>query len=190
MAKQAELARIWGGDNDAIWLAPVGTDTSAITIDTDLSADEAFEEVGWLESDTGLTETATGSVEKLRGHQGNRVIRTRVTESGTTIAFVALETKAQTRELRYDIKSASTTAGVRTEQRSPGQKIARRVAVIDTFDADDDTVKERTIIDVFEISPNGDLTKVNSEISAYPFVGEVISDYTVLSTDLENPGEV
>lgn len=189
MAKNADLARIYGGDDDAIWLAPIGTDTTAITITTDLSADAAFEEVGWLETDTGFTESATGSVEKKRAHQGNRVIRTRISESGTTIAFVALEDKAQTRELRYDITSSSTTLGVRTEERTPGQKVAKRVCVIDKFDADDDTVQERTIIDVFEISANGDRTYVNADIAAFPFIGEVISNYTVLSTDVENPGE-
>lgn len=189
MAKNTELARIWGGDDDAIWLADVGTDTSSIDLDTDLSQNAAFEEVGWLETDTGLTESATGSVEKIRAHQGNRVIRTRISESGTTIAFVALEDKAQTRELRYDVTTSSSTGGVRTETRTPGQKVARRVAVIDTFDADSDSIKERKVIDVFEISANGDRTYVNADIAAFPFIGEVISDYKVFSTDVENPDE-
>src|SRR5690606_31469977 len=96
----------------------------------------AFEDVGWLHSD-GITESATGSVEKIRGHQGNGVVRTRVSEGGTTVAFVALESKPLTRELRYDVSAASTAAGVRSETRRPGQKVTACAAVIDLYDADD-----------------------------------------------------
>ena len=186
MGKNAELARIWGGDNDAIWLAPAGTDTSGIDLDTDLTQVAGFEDVGWLETDTGITESATGSVEKIRGHQGNRVVRTRVTEGGTTVAFVALEDKAQTRSLRYDIATATSGAGMRHEVRRPGQKVSRRVAVIDKFDADDDTIKERYVIPLLEIAANGDRQMVNSTIAGYPFIGEIIGDYDVYSTDVEN----
>lgn len=182
MAVNASLARVFGSDTDAISLAPL-TATSPTTIDGALTG---YEDTGWLHSD-GVTETATGSPTQIRGHQGNGVVRTRVEEPGTQIAFVALEDKALTRELRYDVKTASTTGGVRTEQRGPGQKVAVRKAVIDFFDADDVTVKERWIIDRFEITPNGDRVYVNNDIAGYPFVGEIIGGYTVLSTDLENP---
>lgn len=182
MATNAELARIFGGDADAIYLAPVGTALPA-TIDGDPGND--FEDVGWLHSD-GITEGATGSVEKVRGHQGNGVVRTRISEPGTTVAFVALESKALTRELRYDVKSATSVAGVRTEKRTPRQKVTAMAAVIDMFDADDETVKERYLIPRLEIAPTGDRVFVNSDISGFSFTSEIIGDYDVLSTDLED----
>src|SRR5690606_35217637 len=92
MTVNADLARIYGSDLDAIHLAPVGT-TLPTTIDSPL--DPAFEDVGWLNTD-GITESLTGSVEKRRGYQGNGVVRTSINEPGTTVSFVALETKAQT----------------------------------------------------------------------------------------------
>lgn len=177
MTLQAENARIFGSDADAIYLAPIGT-TLPTTIDGSL--DEAFEDVGWLHSD-GVTETPTGSKEVLRGHQGNGVVRTRVSEPGTTVAFVALEDKAQTRELRYNLKTVETAGGVRKETRGAGQKVSPRAAVIDFFDADDTTVKERFIIERLEIVPDGDRVFVNSDIAAYPFSGEIIGDYDVLT---------
>lgn len=182
MATNAELARIFGGDADAIYLAPLGT-TLPTTLDDAPGA--GFEDVGWLHSD-GITETATGSVEKARGHQGNGVVRTRMNEPGTTVAFVALESKALTRELRYDVKTASSTAGVRTEKRTPRQKVTAMAAVIDLYDADDETVKERYTIPRLEIAPTGDRVFVNSDISGFSFVGEIIGEYDVLSTDLED----
>lgn len=183
MTVNAELARVYGSDADAIHLAPL-TATSPSTISAALTG---YEDVGWLHSD-GVTETATGSSTQIRGHQGNRVVRSRIESGGTQIQFVALEDKALTRELRYALKEdATTAAGVRTEKRSAGQRVAVRKAVIDFFDADDVTVKERWIIDRLEIFPNGDRVYVNNDIAAFPFMGEIIGDYTVLSTDLENP---
>jgi hypothetical protein len=177
MTVNSANARIFGNDADAIYLAPIGTALPS-TIDGELDA--AFEDVGWLHSD-GVTESATGSKTVIRGHQGNGVVRTRINEPGTTVAFVALEDKVQTRELRYDIKSSETDGTVRRETRGAGQKVSPRVAVIDFFDADDVTIKERWIIERLEIVADGDKVYVNSDISAYPFNGEIIGDYDVLA---------
>ncbi|WP_336630002.1 MULTISPECIES: phage tail tube protein [unclassified Microbacterium] len=182
MSVNAELARIFGSDLDAIHLAPIGT-TLPTTIDGALDA--AFDDVGWL-SDDGLTESLTGSVEKKRGHQGNGVVRTRISEPGTTVTFQALESKAQTNGLRYHEKTATSADGVRHSTRGPGQRITARAAVIDVFDADETTVKERYVIPRLEISPNGDRVLNNKDISAYPFIGEIIGDYDHFATDLED----
>jgi hypothetical protein len=169
----AANARIFGSDSDAIYLAPIGT-TLPTTIDGPLDA--AFEDVGWLHSD-GITETPTGSKEVIRGHQGNGVVRTRISEPGTTVQFVALEDKVQTRSLRYNVKSTSTSSGVRRETRGPGQRVSARAAVIDLFDADDVSIKERLIIERLEIVPDGDRVFVNADISGFPLVGEIIGNY-------------
>jgi hypothetical protein len=178
----ADNARIYGSENDCIYLAPLGT---TVPTDIDSPLDAAFEDVGWLHSD-GITESQTGSVEKIRGHQGNGVVRTRINEPGTTISFTALETKDQTNSLRYVESDVTTAAGVRKATRGAGQKIATRVAVIDVFDADNDEVKERFVIPRFEVSPNGDRAMVNSDIAGFPFVGEIIGEYTHYSTELDD----
>lgn len=175
MTVNSANARIFGSDSDSIYLAPVGT-ALPTTIDGALSP--AFEDVGWLHSD-GITEAFTGSKTEIRGHQGARVVRTRMETPGTTISFHALESKSQTKGLRYDEKSVTTTAGVRQAKRSPGQKVSPRAAVIDVFDADDVTVKERWVFDRIEISADGDRVFVNSDIAGFPFLAEVIGDYTV-----------
>lgn len=177
----SELARIWGSDNNSIYLAPIGT-----TLPTTLTAAPGgdFEDVGWIHSD-GLTESLTGSVEKIRGWQGNGVVRTRMNEPGTTLAFTALETKAQTQSLRYVESDVTTAAGVRSATRSAGQRIAARAAVIDLFDSDSDEVQLRLVIPRLEIAPNGDLVYANSDIAGFPFIGEIIGSYDVFATDVE-----
>lgn len=179
------LARIFGSDNDAIWIGPLGA-----TAPTDLTGTPGpeYEDVGWLNSDTGVTETLLGSLSEIRGHQGAGIVRTRMETPGTQLQFVALEQKDMTDDLRYDVKSTSTTAGVKTSTRGPGQKVKPRSAVIDLMDIDDDSVQVRIIIPRFEIVPNGDRTFINSDIAGYPMLGSIIGDYTVIETDLENPG--
>ena len=171
-------ARIYGSESDSIYLAPIGT---ALPTTLDGALDSAFEDVGWIHSD-GITETATGSKTVLRGHQGGNVVRSIMEESGTTVAFTALESKAQTQSLRYDEKSVTVAGGVRTAIRGAGQKVSARAAVIDVFDADDVTIKERHIIERFEIVPDGDRVFANSDISGFPFLGEIIGDYTSIES--------
>lgn len=178
MAVNAGNARIFGSDKDAIYLAPVGTSLPS-TIDGAL--DGAFEAVGWLHSD-GITEALTGSKSVIRGYQGSGVVRTLMTESGTTIGFHALESKPQTKALRYQEKSVSVTNGVRKVVRGSGQSVSARAAVIDVYDADDETVKERHIIERFEIVPDGDRVYSGTDIAGFPFLGEIIGDYTTFES--------
>lgn len=178
MTVNSANARIFGSDADAIYLAPIGT-TLPTGIDSVL--DPAFEDVGWLHSD-GITEAFTGSKTEIRGHQGARVVRTRMETPGTTISFHALESKAQTKGLRYVEKDVTTAAGVRKATRSPGQKVSPRAAVVDIFDADDITVKERWVFDRIEIVADGDRVFVNSDIAGFPFLAEVISDYVTFES--------
>lgn len=181
----ADNARIFGGEGDAIYLAPLGTKLPE-TLDEEL--DPAFENVGWIHTD-GIVESATGSEEKSRGHQGNAVVRTRINEPGTTIAFTALESKRLTKRIRYVEKESTVTDGVRKTRRSPGQRVTRMAAVVDLFDADDDNVQERMCIEVLSITPNGDRTHSNSDISGFPMSSEIIGDYDHLERDTEDSAE-
>ena len=182
MSVNSLLARIYGSDRDAIHLAPLGT---TLPTDLDTALGSAFWDMGWIDTDTGVTETATGSVTKLRGHQGNGVVRTRMEETGTQFQFVALETKADTLGLRYVERDVTTSGGVRHAKRSPGQRVKAMACVIDLFDADDDDVRERFCIPRLEIAPNGDRVNVGSALAMLPFIGEVVGDYDHYMTDLE-----
>ncbi|MFJ6547454.1 hypothetical protein [Microbacterium sp. NPDC091676] len=186
MSVNSALARIFGSDSDAVWLAELGAQLPATLA---ASPGAAYEDIGWLNTDTGVTETLLGSVTDIRGHQGAGVVRTRIETPGTQFQFVALEQKRMTDELRYDVKSSSTTGGVRTSVRGSGQKVRPRTAVIDLYDIDDENVQVRLCIPRLEIVPNGDRTFINSDIAGYPMLGTVIGDITVIETDLENPDD-
>lgn len=173
MTVNADNARIYGSDLDAIFLAPLGTPLPTGISD---ALNGAFEDVGWLHSD-GVTETQLGSKSDIRGHQGGNIVRTRIETPGTEYAFVALESKSQTQSLRYHEKSVTTTGGVRHAVRGAGQRVSPRAAVIEFYDIDNTTVKDRIAIPRFEIVGDGDRVFVNNDIAAFPFRGTIVGDF-------------
>lgn len=182
MSANAELARLYGSDNDAVHIG-----STSATFPTTLEASPAgFEEVGWLNTDTGVTETLLGAVAEIRGHQGAGIVRTRMETPGTQFQFVALEAKALTNGLRYVEKSSTTSGGVRRTTRSAGQVAQRRKVLIDLYDQDPDYGAQLRIMALCSIVPNGDRVYINSDIAAYPFLATVLGDYEVLETDLES----
>lgn len=174
MGVNSSLARVYGSDYDAIFLADIGT---ALPADLNDPIAPAFDEVGWF-SDDGITEANTGSKKALRGHQGGNVVRTRMEEGGKTFAFAALEDKPLTRELWDNVRSVTTTtSGARREVVSPNQRVTAKTAIINLVDADDETIVEKILIPRLEIAPDGDRAYKVGELSVRGFVGEVIGDF-------------
>lgn len=180
MAVNSDLARLYGSEADAIYLAPLGTAMPEGLAELG----SAFDDVGWLSED-GIVETPSASKEKIRGHQGAGVVRTYMSEAGTEISFTAYEDKDLTNRLRYNVLSSETAEGVRTEERSPGQRVTAMACVIDLFDRSFSEIQGRFIIPRFEVSPDGERSYTNSAIAGFPFLGEIIGNYSFVSTDTE-----
>jgi len=178
MALDAANARIFGSDDDKVQLAPLGS-----TLPTTLAAAVApFEDVGWLHTD-GIPFTPADSVEKLRGHQGGRVVRTTITESDLTFQFQCLETTALTLGLQHNITSAATLTGVTTMNASPGRQIEARAFVLDLFDKDNTDIHYRFVVPRGEIGERSEFTFANSDITGYTFNVEIIGSYDIITND-------
>ena len=173
-------ARIFGSDDDAVSIADIGAD-----LPDDLSElDSAFTDAGWLHSD-GIEVNPDTSVEKFRGHQGGKVIRTKVTESGLTFQFQCLESTALTLGLQMNIKDSATDGDTTTMTVSTSNRVEPRAFVIDVYDDDgrDETVHYRYVIPRGEIGERESFTLSNSDITGYTFTVEVIDEYTVITND-------
>lgn len=178
MALDAANARIFGSDDDKVQLAPLGS-----TLPTALATlDAAFEDVGWLHTD-GIPFTPADSVEKLRGHQGGRVVRTTITESDLTFQFQCLETTALTLGLQHNLTSAATATGVTTMAASPGRQIEARAFVLDLYDKDDTSIHYRYVIPRGEIGERSEFGHTNADITGYTFNVEIIGSYTIITND-------
>lgn len=180
MAVNSANARIFGSDNDAVWVAPLGTD-----LPDDLALPEdPFADVGWLHTD-GITVGGDTTVDKFRGHQGGKVIRTKVTESNTTFQFQCLETTALTLGLQFNILDKTSTTGLATATISASRKVTPRAFIIDVFDADDEAnpYQYRWMFERGEIGEREEFTLINSDITGYTFTVEVIDEFLLLTND-------
>jgi len=178
MTLDAANARIFGSDDDKVQLGPLGS-----TLPTALGAvDPALLDVGWLHTD-GIPFTPSDSVEKLRGHQGGRVVRTTITESDLTFQFQCLETTALTLGLQHNITSAATATGVTTMNASPGRQVEARAFVLDLYDKDNTDIHYRYVIPRGEIGERAEFTHANSDITGYTFNVEIIGSYDIITND-------
>lgn len=180
-------ARIFGGDDDAVWLGPVGT-----RLPEGLEDPVGLEHVGWLGPD-GISVTPDISVGKFPGHQGGRTVRTKVTNSSTSVQFQCLESTATTMGLQMNILEKATKAGVVRARVSSGFRVEPRAAVIDLFDVDAVTIQERYCCERIEIGERSEWKAANGEIRGYTFTAEIIGDYWVVTNNPafdDTPGAV
>lgn len=178
MGLDAANARIFGSDDDKVSIGALGS-----TLPTTLAAlDAALVDVGWLHSD-GVVFNPADTLGRFRGHQGARIVRTRLTESGTSFTFQCLESTALTMGLQHNVKSSATLTGVTTLTVSPSRKVIPKAFVLDLFDADDNSIHYRYAIPRGEIGERSEFTLAGSDITGYSFPVEIIGDFFIITND-------
>lgn len=177
-------ARIYGSDDDAVFDAPLGTAVPAglaTNLDTEPAAPWA--DFGWLGED-GLNLNPSDSVTKFRGHQGGKVVRTKMVTSETQLVFRCLETKRQTIDLQFQVKDRTIT-GVAPNQIArttfgSGRLVISRAFLVRLVDGG---VTRWFEIPRGEIGERGSLAFKNSEMSVYEYTVEIIGDWYELTND-------
>lgn len=164
-------ARVWGSDDDFVAVAPLEAEfTLPATIDTEAPA--PFKEVGWLHPD-GFTLNPNDEIQKFKGFQGGRVVRTKVTSSETSIQFQLLESTALTMGIALDV-TESTAEGAVTKHTLPGSReVDARQWLIGLFDGD---VKWLLHIPRGEIGERAEVKLGSEELTAWNVTVEIIGD--------------
>lgn len=177
MTKVDENVRIYGGLNDTVWLAPLGT-----TLPTGLAAPGAgFEDVGYL-GEAGIDKARDESVSKFRAHNAGKVVRTKVTESGESIVFRTIEENGVTTALGETIVSEVVATGVRTRTMSTASEVKVRAGVLDLYDGEKHI---RRVYPRLEITGGGNVTWSKDNLTEREFTAEIIGDYFEIEVDPE-----
>lgn len=172
---EPDNARIYGGDLDGVAVAPIGTDGPE-----DLGPLlEPFAYVGWL-NDNGINLNPSDSVQRFRGHQGGRVVRTKMSESDTSFVFRALETNLVTHGLQFDVKERETVGGVTRMRLGSSRRVLARAFVVDLHD---EGVHRRFWIPRGEIGERSALTYGGSDITTYELTVQIIGDWWEITND-------
>lgn len=165
-------ARIWGSDDDYVGIAALD---AVFTEPTELTATAPtpFDEVGWVHPD-GFTLTPTDEVAKLKGFQGGRVIRTKITSSETSFQFQALESKLEVVGLALGVGESKKTGDITKHTLKGSRSVESRQFVVGLFDGD---TKWLLHIPHGDITERQEISLGNEEITAYNLTVEVIGDY-------------
>lgn len=173
MAKDQDNIRIYGSDDDTVWLAPLGT-----TLPTDLGdLDPAFEDVGYLSED-GMSLERQADVTEFRAHQGAKVVRKKVTSSGKTFTFRPIEDNETVNALGGDVVSTTTVGDITTTVFSDSSEVTSWACVVDLFDGG---VHRRKVIGRLDTSSSGSEDYTNSAITQREVVGTIIGNHTEIS---------
>lgn len=169
MAKVDENVRIYGGEDDTLWLAPLGT-TAPTGLET---PGTGFQDVGYF-SEAGLDRARDQSVTDFRVHQAGKVVRRKITESSETITFRAVEENDVTTALGENIVSEATATGVRTRTLSTAGVVQVRAGVLDLFDGE---IQKRYVYPRLEITGGGTVTWSKDNMVEREFTAAVIGEY-------------
>jgi hypothetical protein len=121
---------IGGGLNDKIWVAPKGT---AMPTSLTSAPNVAFKDLGYL-GDAGIEVNQNVDRSEFKAHQGGTIIRRKVTESGRTLTFSALEHTLGVLDLVYP---GSTWTDVTTYVKGvipEGVSTVEKAWIFDTYD--------------------------------------------------------
>lgn len=183
MSKNSDNARAYGSIDDFVAIGEVGEGATLVTaLPTTLpkEAPSPFTEVGWLGED-GINLAPDDSVEKLKGFQGGRTIRTIVTSSDTSFKFTALESSAMVMGLFLDYKDTKKQ-GKLTINKLGGREVIAKSFVVGVRDGN---VIDWYIIDNGEIGERSEVNLGSSELVGWEFTVTVIGDWWHVREELD-----
>lgn len=187
MSVNALNALMFGSDDDALHIAPLGTEgLETLTLSSAIPA--GFEDVGWI-NDEGFNLELNDSTSVINGHQGGAVVRQFMESSETSLTAVLLESKVKTFETFFDTKG---TKGKDNELKPakkdivtfdiPAARQARDLsAIVDLFDASKPDTKIRLIFPHVTLGARGELAFKRGEITAYKFQLQVIGGFKLIT---------
>lgn len=164
-------ARIWGSDDDYFAVADLDAEFTA-PASIEKAAPAPFIEAGWIHPD-GFTLTPTDEVVKLKGFQGGRVIRTKVTSSETTISVQLLESTLLTMGLALGLKESTKTGDVTKHTVSGSREVEARQFLVGLFDGETSWLLH---IPCGEIGEKQEVALGSEDITGYNLTIEIIGD--------------
>lgn len=171
-------ALIFGADNDALYLADGKVDLSKVT-DLTSPLPKELEHVGWISED-GMGLEFSDSLEKIRGHQGHKVVKTYMSSSDTTLTATLLESKLKT-VLRALDATAEKSGDITKITAKTARQTKLCTGVLDLFDTSGNGAQWRILFPLLQLGERESLAFKTTEMTAYTHKLEVLEDYVILT---------
>ncbi|PPF39975.1 hypothetical protein [Pseudoclavibacter sp. AY1H1] len=181
MTTNALNALIFGSDNDSVYLGPVTSLTTVVGLATPVPA--ALEDRGWI-GEEGLNLELSDSIERIKGHQGGKTVKTFMSSSDTNITVALLETKLAN---LLDYLSAKATkvgtgnAAIAKIDVPASRQVTMLSGMIDLFDTSGNGAHTRILLPTISLGERQGIAFTNKDITAYNYNLEVIGGFTILT---------
>lgn len=182
MGKNSLNALMFGSDDDALHLGPAGIDLSGI-VGLSSPIPSGLLDCGWINED-GMGLELSDSVEKIRGHQGNKVIKTFMSSSDTTFTATLVESLLQTLLNNLDATAVRVEDGDETIGRitaSASRKVTYLTGMVDLFETTESKTQWRILFPRLALGERSGIPFKNQELTGYSHTLEVLGDYTILT---------
>lgn len=171
MVKNRDNIRVYGGDDSAVYKAPLAsTPPTGLAVPADPWVD-----AGWLDED-GITEEQKVKTDAKRGHQGGAIVRTTFTEFERTFTFSCIEENAISFGWVYPgaewKKEGSGNGAYATATLTDSPKIPATAFIIDEFEVEpssDFTVQKRWIVPKGRVDLSTKVAHKYGEITTFEF---------------------
>lgn len=175
-------ALIFGSDDDAIHLGPAGTSLSTVTgLASPLPV--GLENRGWISED-GLGLELSDSIDKIRGHQGNAVVKEYMSSSDTNLTAALLESRLSTLLENLDATATKVGTGANAIAKidAPSSRKARLLTgVVDLFDTSGNGAQFRILLPTISLGERQGLAFKTGEITAYNYNLAILGGFTILT---------
>lgn len=163
-----------GGDDSAVWIAPLGSTGPTTLADPAV----AFKSAGWLSED-GISFARSEDRLVFRGHQGGAIVKRKTASADDTFKFQCLETTALVLGLVYKGAAPTVATGVATIAVANQTASDDRAFVLDEF-LDDGSVM-RYVVPQGSAELTAEIAWKHNDLTVYEFTVGVIGDYKIIT---------
>ncbi|RRJ85901.1 hypothetical protein EG850_10960 [Gulosibacter macacae] len=178
-------ALMFGSDDDSVYLAEYTPALAAQLADLDFNSaiPAGMIDCGWI-SEEGMALDLSDSVEKIRGHQGNAVVKEFMSSSDTTLNANLLESKLEIVKWNLDATVEKKTAAGKdyAEFNAPASRTVKNLcAVIDAFETTGSGSKWRLILTHVTLGARSSVALKAKELTAWQYALGVLGGFRLLT---------
>ncbi|WP_125108004.1 hypothetical protein [Gulosibacter massiliensis] len=182
MATNSLNALMFGSDDDSVHLAEYTPELALglASLGLEDPIPSGFIDCGWISED-GQSLDLSDSVERIRGHQGNKVVKEFMSESDTNLTVNLLESKLKIVEWNLDAKV--TNKGDYAEYDAPASRTVRNLcAVVDAYETTGSGDRWRIILPHVTLGERASIALKTKELTAYQYSLGVIDGFRLLTS--------
>lgn len=181
MATNSMNALMFGSDDDSVFLADytasLAETLASLAIDDPIPT--GMVDCGWISED-GPSLDLSDSVERIRGHQGNKVVKEFMSESDTNLTANLLESKLEI--VKWNLDATVTNKGDYTEYDAPAsRRVLNLCAVVDAFETSGSGKRWRLILPHVTLGERSSIALKAKELTTYQYSLGVLDGFRLLT---------